>query len=67
MKASDPEAAVDAMAPRLVPGGLSQGTRAELLKAVNAMPRTYPDGETRPVDSTQLLGFLLGSPEFQRR
>ena len=67
LNADHPEAAVDAMAPRLVPGGLSVGTRAALLKAAEAMPRAYPDGETRPVDQAQLLGFLLGSPEFQRR
>ena len=67
LSATNPEAAVDAMAPRLAPEGLSSGTRAALLKAADAMPRAYADGETRPVDQAQLLGFLLGSPEFQRR
>lgn len=63
----DPAKAIDALSPRLVPGGLSAGTRAALLKAADATPRTYADGETRPVDPAQVLGFLLGSPEFQRR
>ncbi len=63
----DPGAAVDALAPRLLPEGLSTGTRQAVLKAANASPRAYADGETRPVDQAQLLGFLLGSPEFQRR
>ena len=62
-----PDQALAALAPRLLPGGVSEGTRAALLKAVEAQPQTYADGERRPVDPTQLLGFLLGSPEFQRR
>ena len=63
----DPDRVVDAMAQRLLPGGLSSGTRGTLLKALDAAPRAYADGETRPADQAQLLGFLLGSPEFQRR
>ena len=63
----DPAAALDALAPRLLPEGLSAGTKKTLLDAFNSAPRTYADGETRPLDQTQLLGFLLGSPEFQRR
>lgn len=64
---TDPSAVIDALSPRLVPGGLSSGTKDALLKAANATPRAYADGERRPVDQAQLLGFLLGSPEFQRR
>ncbi len=64
---TDPAVVIDALSPRLVPEGLSAGTRDALLKAANAAPRVYADGEKRPVDQAQLLGFLLGSPEFQRR
>ncbi len=64
---NDPATVIAALAPRLAPSGLSTGTMDALLKAANATPRTYADGEMRPVDQAQLLGFLLGSPEFQRR
>ncbi|HET6329928.1 MAG TPA: DUF1800 domain-containing protein [Holophagaceae bacterium] len=64
---TDPSTVIDALSPRLAPAGLSPGTRGALLKAASAMPLVYPDGERRPVDQAQLLGFLLGSPEFQRR
>ena len=64
---TNPSTVLDELAPRLLAGRLSPGTQKALLDAANAAPRTYPDGETRPVDSSQLLGFLLGSPEFQRR
>jgi uncharacterized protein (DUF1800 family) len=64
---NDPSAAIDALSPRLVPDGLSKGTKDALLKAANATPLAYPDGEQRPLDQAQLLGFLLGSPEFQRK
>lgn len=64
---TDPATVIAAFAPRLVPSGLSSGTSVALIKAADATPRTYADGEMRPVDQAQLLGFLLGSPEFQRR
>lgn len=64
---NDPATVIAAFSPRLVPTGLSSGTEAALLKAADATPRTYADGEMRRVDQTQLLGFLLGSPEFQRK
>lgn len=65
--AKDPAAVIASLSPRLVPSGLSPGTTDALLKAANATPRAYADGEMRPVDQAQLLGFLLGSPEFQRK
>ena len=64
---TDPSTVIDALSPRLIPKGLSAGTKEALLKAANVTPQAYADGEKRPVDRAQLLGFLLGSPEFQRR
>ncbi|HXC18105.1 MAG TPA: DUF1800 domain-containing protein [Holophagaceae bacterium] len=64
---NDPSTVIDALSPRLIPAGLSAGTKEALLKAASATPLAYPDGEKRPVDQAQLVGFLLGSPEFQRR
>ena len=52
---SDPKAAADALAARLVPAGLSPATRQTLA------------GESAGADPTRIAGLILGSPEFQRR
>ncbi|MCF7688420.1 MAG: DUF1800 domain-containing protein [Cephaloticoccus sp.] len=59
----DPAAAVDAMASRILAGGLSLTTRRILLEQGG----TASDTEHMVVHAPRLLALLLGSPEFQRR
>ncbi len=46
---------------------LGSATLAALEQEASSEDRRMPDGETRPVDASKIVGLLLGSPEFQRR
>jgi uncharacterized protein (DUF1800 family) len=66
--ATSPGAQLDALARTVLHQPLSEKTRLTLLRAVgHGENDVMPDGETRPVDPTKVVGLLLGSPEFQKQ